>query len=770
MGCPVLFRALHFGERCQSLTELEIIFGYVPITNQQSWADFAAQTGVPEPILRHLNPNITEFFMGLPIQIPTLNVSAQTRVEWLIEGGQVKAYDTTPQSGVLAPIPAPGILRAVPSSYMLPSEDELLRWMWEHEFGENPDQYDAKLASERFEQFIAEAVAEKVSWVQRGWTSGSWQFSDQGSESDQQIADLLDFNLFDARGMNDYLAQLSLDELITLYNQLPSSARTELVPFQEATYDEFVDYYLSLLSSYQDEADESLTEEGQTPEADLALLDFYQHHFGTTDLEIIKQRLFDQAVNMFLARQLHVEDLGIPFRMPMNSADRAAYADEIENAVRARLRPEGTVAEYIAQIAEWTASAYGDTPIGDIIPELGRYYEALALDDLRAFAYGDSEVDDVARLTELEDAILTLPRAIFDVDVSFVQDALLKYVNDLKQIRDLRVQLRAQLASVELNLTGQEARPFLTWVDELLLSLISDIFDVIFSLREILRGNWLGLLGLLPFIPSAIAHLGYAVRYAVNVSDEVLDRIRRLGGRIDDLGEITPYFPGSGARNVFDFPDVFDDDWYLKGLPLYDEITERNVESMIAAIAARYPNVPEEVLSEVYEHIFMRRHWYSNDDILKDIGNGGFYGYFMPDPQIGLLWLRAVGDEQLARDLLGEQLSRLGASDLDFNRLLAHEYIEARLEGLGYVVRYNDVLDTGAMRASAHNLAPLTDPLRFPFRHYRQLNLSENEIETIFAQWVSPVIDISSNSIQNWMFQFVNLDELINTIISIIYE
>lgn len=244
-----------------------------------------------------------------------------------------------------------------------------------------------------------------------------------------------------------------------------------------------------------------------------------------------------------------------------------------------------------------------------------------------------------------------------------------------------------------------------------------------------------------------------------------------LARRVDNFGECTLYFPGSGARSLFDFPDVLDEVWYLKGLPLYDEITERNVESMIAAIAARYPNIPEEVLREVYEHIFTRRHWYSNDDLLKEIGNGGFYGYFSPDPQIGFLWLRAMRDEQLARDLLSKQvLDELGASDLDFNRLLAHEYIEARLEVLGYIVRYNDVLDASAMRASAHNLAPLTDPQLFPFRHYRQLSLSESEIRTIFAQWVTPVIDTSSNSIQNWMFQFVNLDELINTIASLIYE
>ncbi len=402
----------------------------------------------------------------------------------------------------------------------------------------------------------------------------------------------------------------------------------------------------------------------------------------------------------------------------------------------------------------------------------------MTLDNLRKIVYDPTwnPAEEERLLTALDTAIGQVVRNILGVDIGFVQDGLRAFYLTSKQAHDWRMRLKAEADRIELEMLERQddERQSLWWVNEIVLGILFEPLDWLFTARDLLQGDLTALIGFLPLIPGSLRHI-----FDAATGLKIDDIAREVDGRLDEFGEAWragnyKYFvPATGLRTPQDFRlDPTGDEYYALGYPLYSNITDRSINEMVSNIQARYPEIPEQVIRTVYKHVFDEKH-----TIINDLGE--FTGYFSPDPMIGFLWLRAIGSEDIARKFMDDVATGTSARGLDqyivnethkdilslgdsnFNQLLAHEYIEARLMELGY--KYN--LTTNVpISESAHYLSVAQFPSpRHPYSHFTAFGMDIKQVEQTFSQWMIPVMDISGN--KTWRFNFQNLDELIQTIL-----
>ncbi|MGB7338363.1 MAG: hypothetical protein WBC91_05680, partial [Phototrophicaceae bacterium] len=133
---------------------------------------------------------------------------------------------------------------------------------------------------------------------------------------------------------------------------------------------------------------------------------------------------------------------------------------------------------------------------------VGQYEQALALDQLRAFAFDPNwnPEHDSDLLDQLLQAAVAMPATILGNDVSWVQRSFINYHNAYKQYHNWRLQLKADLELIELQMLdrqeGDDERSPLWWVGVIGETLLgfNDVFDAILTIRDIaMYGDWLGL-------------------------------------------------------------------------------------------------------------------------------------------------------------------------------------------------------------------------------------------------------------------------------------
>lgn len=146
---------------------------------------------------------------------------------------------------------------------------------------------------------------------------------------------------------------------------------------------------------------------------------------------------------------------------------------------------------------------------------------------------------------------------------------------------------------------------------------------------------------------------------------------------------------------------------------------------------SRHTGIPKKALDLIRQHVFLWKHRIFD----REIGEMK-YGRFTANAEIAELWRNATEGT-----LEGEDLLR-------FRRLMAHEYIEAKLMARGMLYQspggweYTKLGGWSYMPSpkkglGAHDLAPLADYKRPAFLHYEQ--------------WARPLSDIQKLPLEKWM-------------------
>lgn len=171
-----------------------------------------------------------------------------------------------------------------------------------------------------------------------------------------------------------------------------------------------------------------------------------------------------------------------------------------------------------------------------------QYHDAQALDNLRKIAYDPNwnPAEEEQLLRELDVAIGQVTRTIIGVDIGFVQDGLRAFHSNAKKVHDWRMELKASIDAIEVEMLARrdEEKPSLWWLAEIPLSILFEPLDWLFTVRDVLQGDMLALVGFLPFVPSALRHIADAGRYLDNAGLGVLqklDELREVMPKVDDI-------------------------------------------------------------------------------------------------------------------------------------------------------------------------------------------------------------------------------------------
>ncbi|MBL8131799.1 MAG: LysM peptidoglycan-binding domain-containing protein [Anaerolineae bacterium] len=395
-------------------------------------------------------------------------------------------------------VPRP--LEAVaPEPYIVRTEDDLLRRMWETAWERDPNTYDRDAADTLFKTSL------------------------QGLVLTLQSAD---------EQMRASLEQLSLARTRALYEQQAEAAYSELYRFWGGDdYEEYLRFY----------RDAQVLESGRMPpearhadfQTDLALTDYFQQQFGTRDRNAVEAQIFDLAVELVARQAVDSSVFGL---------SETASADEIRAALKARVGENATLEELFAFLEEITQ--LGSSWIGDSFPELPEYYESIphsdelyaqyrtqealdalagyheakALDQLRQIVYDPTwnPEEDAYYFPLLSAAIQAMPGTLMGVGIGFAKDGLQAYHDQMLAFHTWRLEMKIHLDRVEammLERQGEE-QASLWWLLEIPLSILVEPLDWLFTIRDLLKGEWSALIGLLPLVPSALRHIVDAANYA----------------------------------------------------------------------------------------------------------------------------------------------------------------------------------------------------------------------------------------------------------------
>ncbi|MCA0453164.1 MAG: hypothetical protein LCI00_04235 [Chloroflexi bacterium] len=726
-------------------------------------ADIAAASGYSVEEIRAINPSLAGLSINQSFPLfNTVYLPGNPRpVTQLPPGAYIPGSQVTP----------PPVNGVVPEPYLIRTEDDLLRWMWVNEWGYAANDYDKSKAESRFKDFVEDKVQGMFTQLLSQETS---VLPNSGSAEVNNL-----FNqLMAVEGQGFYFEQLSamldgltLDQLMALRNEAEKAGQGNQGNYAFAP-DEFLEYYDAIQALEQGEELPYETHDDYDPQ--LALHDYFDRHFRSRNPDDIERELIDLALAQIVMLHEGIEAV----------TDDKLY-DAFRDELFQRLGTKSpTIEQLIACLEELIDERVADDQsveanYDELSIELPhvyditvQYHDALALDKLRQIAYDPTwnPGEETRQLAELYVAIKQMTRTIMGVDVGFLQSSLFQFHDAVKDAHEWRLNLKASLDHIEtqmLERRDEQSEP-LWWLLEIPLSILVEPLDWLFTMRDLMLGDWSALIGFLPLVPGALRHIADAGRYLRGASDELVDALRNLP-RVDEnwINGVT------GARNVDDFAEnPSRDAYYAVGYPSYNEITNRNEADIIAAISYNNPDIPEDVIKRVYKHVFTEKHEIYIDD-------GFVTAYFSPDPAIGYLWLKAMGEDELAKELLNkgrDMAFRLGpeyaymarnlyddvlsqTDQLYFNRLLSHEYIEAELMNAGY--KYNF-----PRNINAHELSTVQDPMSSKNPFVSLVNngfISTDELDKLFSNWLTP---LELNGVKTWKFEFDNMDELISIILT----
>jgi hypothetical protein len=195
---------------------------------------------------------------------------------------------------------------------------------------------------------------------------------------------------------------------------------------------------------------------------------------------------------------------------------------------------------------------YGDrssTGIPDSIStinELNQDYEdAIALDMLRTLIYDptwDPE-KETADLATLQNEINKMVTSIVGVDISWVKKGFQDYHDILNNMNNWRLKMKPYIVHIDREAQrrrtlGETLEPW-WWLAELVVSILFEPIDWLLTARDLLKGEWIALIGLIPLIPSALLKIGKGAKLLVRsgfLSSSVWTAIITQLRSIDDLG------------------------------------------------------------------------------------------------------------------------------------------------------------------------------------------------------------------------------------------
>lgn len=195
----------------------------------------------------------------------------------------------------------------------------------------------------------------------------------------------------------------------------------------------------------------------------------------------------------------------------------------------------------------------------------------------------------------------------------------------------------------------------------------------------------------------------------------------------DSKGEIWDFIRSRSSPSGAGFLET-DVDVQKLAEKMYETI--RNTQGDTAKIA-RNTGIPKKALDLIRQHVFLWKHW-----MFDPVAGEMKYRRFTAHAQIARLWGAATEGT-----LEGEDLLR-------FRRLMAHEYVEAKLmaQGIPYQHRGSwkytksgvwDYTPSPKNGLGAHELAPLAGVDRPAFEHYEK--------------WARPLSDIQKLPLEKWM-------------------
>lgn len=231
----------------------------------------------------------------------------------------------------------------------------------------------------------------------------------------------------------------------------------------------------------------------------------------------------------------------------------------------------------------------------------------MTLDNLRKIVYDPAwnPAEEARLLAELDTAIGQVVRNILGVDIGFVQDGLRAFYLTSKQAHDWRMRLKAEVDRIELEMLERQddERQSLWWVNEIVLGILFEPLDWLFTARDLLQGDLTALIGFLPLVPSALRHIVNAATGVGRYGGEIATSLEYLGefdkfqrgyvphapytGRgIDPFwqAEVYPHIdedgfissgPNSIWENMSQFEDNFRDNKY--GVLVYSERFEKEI-------------------------------------------------------------------------------------------------------------------------------------------------------------------------------------------------
>jgi hypothetical protein len=454
-------------------------------------------------------------------------------------------------------------------AYMVRTEDDLLRWLWV-EVWDRSDPFDRNAAQARFEALVTNAVFETQRQLisQSEFADLSFQPNSGSNEINRLFQQLMSYGAGDTQALGQFLDSLTFTQISALQHELEKVGVTladlgiVITDSNAALASEALNYY----EITQDMAGGATLpfDAGLGYDPRLAMNDYFRDNFGTINQAEVEEQLLQAAIDLIIG-------MGSSYDFAVQ-ADRDLIRRQILLELETRGITNPSLEDLIGFIEEVAQGALPYTPDGmtDQMahaslfasnPEWERayriaaeYHDALALDQLRQIVYdpnwnpAEDEVLFELLLTAIDGTPRDIDLIVAKVDIGFVQDGLRAYWEQAKALHDWRLELKAYIDQIELQMLERadgEQEP-LWWLLEIPLSILFEPLDWLFTIRDVLQGDMIALVGLLPFVPhqlgDVLRNISNAGRYtnlstAEHLSD-LMGGVNRALARNSELSNL----------------------------------------------------------------------------------------------------------------------------------------------------------------------------------------------------------------------------------------
>jgi hypothetical protein len=440
------------------------------------------------------------------------------------------------------------------AAYTIRTEEDILRIAWESLYGGSSENFSAENAEDRIRETFADVFIAFLDLVVAGsYYDTFFRIPNIGSFSLAERFVLDPQTVGSVR--NKIMTELSIEEIVHLYNHLRNldfiASTAAYYPEASSIADAYLYVYaweLNITLPFDPyanfnphlAAEDWLLQEVQGSEDDIA---YAKEHVRST--------LISHIVNVMMAVQkgfgYFPDDMDFTDAAALFGAldasfefhDLIAIAERIAEKTREICPEEGTPC-----VSDGTSQFGLDTDLSEIERLTGGYHDALAYDQMRQLIYDPTWHPDHTerQLTELGAAIMAMPTHIVGVDVRFARASMQHYLNTMRHFHEWRKRVKPGFDRIEHKMLARREDNANWWsallwagliVAEIGLSVLFEPADWIFTARDLMTGDWLALVGLLPLVPSTLDNLG-----------QLMGRLRE----IENLEEFRQFMAGHGME------------------------------------------------------------------------------------------------------------------------------------------------------------------------------------------------------------------------------